>query len=203
MSAAAGTQGAVVQSGPPPQAVEGCPLCGTPLRGEQEWCLRCGAAARTRLASTPNWRTPLIVLGLAIVLGLGALTASLVALAGGPKTAPASTITRTVTAGASGTTAPGAPVPGAGAPGTTTPGAGTPGTTTPSTSTPGASTPGVTPPATATSTTPGAATPSTPTGTGTTSAKGATIPGTHIKIPGASAREAGKILDLLSPHAQR
>jgi hypothetical protein len=63
-------------------AGESCPLCGTPLRPEQAWCLSCGAAARTRLAATPGWRAPLIALGLVIVLALGALTAALVSLAG-------------------------------------------------------------------------------------------------------------------------
>jgi hypothetical protein len=61
---------------------EGCPLCGAPLGAEQEWCLRCGSAARTRLAAVPNWRTPVIALGVVIVLSLGALTAALVSLAG-------------------------------------------------------------------------------------------------------------------------
>ena len=63
-------------------AVEGCPLCGTPLRAEQEWCLSCGAAARTRLAAIPRWRAPLVLLGVAIVLALGVLAAALVSLAG-------------------------------------------------------------------------------------------------------------------------
>jgi hypothetical protein len=61
---------------------EGCPLCGAPLQPAQEWCLGCGAAARTRLAATPRWRGPVIALGVVIVLALGALTASLVSLAG-------------------------------------------------------------------------------------------------------------------------
>jgi hypothetical protein len=61
---------------------EACPLCGAPLQPAQEWCLGCGAAARTRLAATPRWRAPVIALGVVIVLALGALTASLVSLAG-------------------------------------------------------------------------------------------------------------------------
>jgi uncharacterized paraquat-inducible protein A len=66
----------------PDAAVEGCPLCEAPLGPEQEWCLRCGAAARTRLAATPGWRVPLILLGVVMVLALGALVAALVYLAG-------------------------------------------------------------------------------------------------------------------------
>jgi hypothetical protein len=63
-------------------ARESCPLCGAPLQARQEWCLGCGAAARTRLAATPRWRAPVIGLFLVIVLALGALTAALVSLAG-------------------------------------------------------------------------------------------------------------------------
>ena len=59
-----------------------CPLCGAPLRPDQDWCLRCGAAARTRLAATPNWRAPAIALALLVALSLGVLAASLVSLAG-------------------------------------------------------------------------------------------------------------------------
>ncbi|HEY2767878.1 MAG TPA: hypothetical protein VGI76_06445 [Solirubrobacteraceae bacterium] len=61
---------------------EPCPLCGSPLQPTQEWCLSCGAAARTRLAATPSWRAPLVVLGIVIVLALAALTVALVSLAG-------------------------------------------------------------------------------------------------------------------------
>jgi hypothetical protein len=63
-------------------ARESCPLCGTPLGAAQEWCLSCGAAARTRLAATPRWRAPLLALGVVIVLAAGVLTAALVSLAG-------------------------------------------------------------------------------------------------------------------------
>ena len=73
-----------------------CPLCGAPLHAAQDWCLRCGAAARTRLAASPElegrrsrrsrwWR----------VLSLGVLAAALVKLAGGSGTATP-VITRTV-----------------------------------------------------------------------------------------------------------
>jgi hypothetical protein len=66
----------------PVPAVERCPLCEAPLGAEQEWCLNCGAAARTRLAATPGWRFPVILLGTVMVLALGALVAALVYLAG-------------------------------------------------------------------------------------------------------------------------
>jgi hypothetical protein len=63
-------------------ATETCPLCGQPLRSEQSWCLRCGAAARTRLAAQPKWKALVVTLGLVVVLSLGVLAAALVKLAG-------------------------------------------------------------------------------------------------------------------------
>ncbi|MEA2340278.1 MAG: hypothetical protein QOG11_355, partial [Solirubrobacteraceae bacterium] len=43
---------------PPVPAVPpiACPSCGVTVQPDQDWCLTCGAAARTRLAPTPNWR---------------------------------------------------------------------------------------------------------------------------------------------------
>lgn len=69
---------------PPVQTVpaEVCPLCGAGLHSAQEWCLRCGAAARTRLAATPRWRGPVIVLATIVVISLGVLIASAVKLVG-------------------------------------------------------------------------------------------------------------------------
>ncbi len=112
---------------------ESCPLCGAPLHPEQEWCLRCGAAARTRLAASPNWRTPLLGAIVVAVLSLGVLAAALVKLAGdtGPATPPT---TRTLT-----TTPPSALAP----PTTAVPS--TPTVTTTAPAAPGASTPTTTP----------------------------------------------------------
>jgi hypothetical protein len=53
-----------------------CPRCGSPLAGEQDWCLECGLAARARLAPAPGWRVPLLA---AAGLGLAALVALVVA----------------------------------------------------------------------------------------------------------------------------
>lgn len=61
---------------------EACPLCGAPLRPEQSWCLRCGAAARTRLAAQPKWKGLVAALLLVVVLSLSVLAAALVKLAG-------------------------------------------------------------------------------------------------------------------------
>ncbi|MDX6660785.1 MAG: hypothetical protein QOJ55_1607, partial [Solirubrobacteraceae bacterium] len=51
-----------------------CPRCSAPIGPEQDWCLECGAPARTRLAPTPNWQLPTVAIG-AIVLIAGALLA--------------------------------------------------------------------------------------------------------------------------------
>lgn len=63
-------------------AREVCPLCGEPMRSEQSWCLRCGAAARTRLAAQPKWKALVVALLLVVVVSLGVLAAALVKLAG-------------------------------------------------------------------------------------------------------------------------
>ena len=94
---------------------EACPLCGAALHPEQEWCLNCGAAARTRLAASPGWRGPIVALVVLLVLSLGVLAGSLVKLAGGSP--PAATQTTTVTTAAATTTAPTGLLPGT----TTTP----------------------------------------------------------------------------------
>lgn len=57
-----------------------CPRCGAQVAGDQDWCLSCGAAARTRLAPTPNWRTPLTVLGLVATAALLAMAIAFVSL---------------------------------------------------------------------------------------------------------------------------
>jgi hypothetical protein len=128
--AAAPAQPAVAPAPTPRGAGEACPLCGAPLHPEQEWCLHCGAAARTRLAASPNWRAPLLAALTVAVLSLGVLAAALVKLAGGSESsAPPATTTVTSTPAASAAT-PGAALPGTGTPTTSTAPA-TPGTTTP------------------------------------------------------------------------
>jgi hypothetical protein len=82
----------------PARPGEVCPLCRTPLHVEQEWCLHCGAAARTRLAASPRWKGLIAALAVVVALSLGVLAAALVKLAGGSNAAPP--ITRTVTTAA-------------------------------------------------------------------------------------------------------
>jgi hypothetical protein len=104
---------------------DSCPLCGAALDRNQDWCLSCGAAARTRLAASPNWGAPAVALAVVVVLALGVLAASLVKLAGDSGATPAA-ITRTVTvparASATSTTAsPGGVATGAGSATSSTP----------------------------------------------------------------------------------
>jgi hypothetical protein len=120
-----------------------CPLCGVPLEIRQDWCLRCGAAARTRLAASAGWRAPLISLAVVIVLSLVVLAGALVKLAGDsngsgstsspstvtatvPATPPAGTVTESATAGPSGAI-PSTPVTAAPATGASSGATGTPG----------------------------------------------------------------------------
>jgi hypothetical protein len=125
---------------------EACPLCGAPLHPEQEWCLRCGAAARTRLAASSSWKAPIIALAVVATLSLGVLAAALVKLA--MDSSSTTNVTRTIAGAPASVTSPGTaaptPAPGATTPGATTPGAATPGAAAPraGATTPGAATPG-------------------------------------------------------------
>jgi len=102
-SGATGSAGTTPPSAPTPFS-EACPLCDAPLHPEQEWCLSCGAAARTRLAASPGWRGPIVTLIVILVLSLGVLAGSLVKLAGNPATAATQTTTVTTAAAVTPTT---------------------------------------------------------------------------------------------------
>jgi hypothetical protein len=136
-----------------------CPRCSAPVGPDQDWCLECGAPARTRLAPTPNWQLPTVALG-AIVAIAGALLAfAFVKLTSDDNTAPAGTtpsaVVETSTAAATAppvptTTAPTGPaapstVPGQTATVPSSPTATTPSPRTATTPSPGSTT---TPPAT-------------------------------------------------------
>jgi len=123
-------------------AGEACPLCGAPLAAEQEWCLRCGAAARTRLAAAPGWKAPIVTVAVVAALALGVIAAALVKLAGDSGPAPAP-VTRTLTtAPVAGATATTPALPGTGLPGSGTSTGVVP--STPATSTPTTTSPSVT-----------------------------------------------------------
>jgi predicted amidophosphoribosyltransferase len=63
-------------------ATEACPLCSAPLRADQDWCLRCGAAARTRLAAPAKWKALVAVLLTVVAISLAVLIVALVKLSG-------------------------------------------------------------------------------------------------------------------------
>src|SRR5438128_7516419 len=88
-----GSSGPIGANAAGPPVDDSCPLCGAPLHPDQEWCLRCGAAARTRLATPSNWRPPIIALGVVAGLALAVLAASLVKLAGNSGSPAATSVT--------------------------------------------------------------------------------------------------------------
>jgi septal ring-binding cell division protein DamX len=57
-----------------------CERCGNPLAPDQEWCLECGAAVRTRIEGAPDWRVPVAVVGGVIVLALAGVACALIKL---------------------------------------------------------------------------------------------------------------------------
>lgn len=81
-----------------PAGTIACPRCGASVGPDQDWCLECGAAARTQLAPIPNWRLPILLIAVIVVLAAAGLTAAFVALTdddgaarSAPATAPAAT----------------------------------------------------------------------------------------------------------------
>ena len=65
---------------PPAPGTVACPRCATSIGPDQSWCLECGAPARTRLVPTPNWRAPVAVLAVVVLLAGIALAVAFVAL---------------------------------------------------------------------------------------------------------------------------
>ena len=144
---------------PPPvveQQQRACPRCGAQLAPDQEWCLSCGNAVGTRIAPTPRWRLPIVLVGTVLALLVAALVLSLVELGGDPQpvaeaptpgaTATPSTAPDDGAVAAAPTTAP-EPTPEAGAtpdPAATAPDEGTAGETPDAIPTPGGSNTGTT-----------------------------------------------------------
>jgi hypothetical protein len=95
----------------------GCPRCNAPVGPEQSWCLNCGAAARTRMAPTPNWRLPVAAVGAVVALAGVVLALAFVRVTGNNDT-PSQTITTTAAPAAT-TAAPAPSTTAAPAPGST------------------------------------------------------------------------------------
>ena len=58
-----------------------CPRCGAGLGAAQDWCLECGAAARTRIGRTTAWHVPVAVVAVIGALCLAALAFAFLRLA--------------------------------------------------------------------------------------------------------------------------
>ncbi len=109
---------------PEPGALR-CPRCSAEVPPDQDWCLECGHAARTRLAPPPSWRRPTAALAIVVAIALTGLVFAFVRLTDDETTAPVGV---TGTTGATGVALP-APVPApapAPAPAPSTTGAGAP-----------------------------------------------------------------------------
>jgi septal ring-binding cell division protein DamX len=65
----------------PAPAPRACPRCGAGLAPDQEWCLKCGADVGARVAGTPRWRVPVILVGLLCVAALAAVALARIELA--------------------------------------------------------------------------------------------------------------------------
>ena len=68
----------VVEEVPAPRQ---CPRCGAAMTDEQEWCLRCGAAVGTRIATAKGWRLPLAITGILVILAAIAVAIAIIQLA--------------------------------------------------------------------------------------------------------------------------
>ncbi|MEA2279314.1 MAG: hypothetical protein QOC78_4274 [Solirubrobacteraceae bacterium] len=136
----------------PPAPPEGgilCPSCGAPMEPEQDWCLSCGVAGPGRLGERPGWRAASTVIGLTLLLVLGAVAAGYAALTHHGPAQVANTAPGQGQAIVPAATAPATPPPAAAPPATTPPAA----TATAPSTTPGKTKlPKVTPPKSSTST---------------------------------------------------
>jgi RNA polymerase subunit RPABC4/transcription elongation factor Spt4 len=104
---------------PPAPGTVACPRCATVIAPEQDWCLACGAPARTRLVPTPNWRAPVAVLVVIVVLACIALAVAFVSLTN--DTEPAAPVNSQAPPPSATSTAPAAPAQAAPAPTTAAP----------------------------------------------------------------------------------
>ena len=59
-----------------------CPQCGGELGAQQDWCLRCGRGATTRIVRARHWRIPLALLALLLALAGAGLAVLFVSLSG-------------------------------------------------------------------------------------------------------------------------
>ncbi len=96
---------------PPPGQAPSCANCSAPLAVGQDWCLECGTAMPGRYGRGPGLRSSLGVVGVTLLLVVGAVAAAYAALSADSKqatqtiaTTPATPLTADVPATAAGTT---------------------------------------------------------------------------------------------------
>jgi hypothetical protein len=63
----------------PAPADRACAGCGAPMAASQDWCLQCGAGVGAR-AGSPGWRAAATIIGVSVLLALGAAAAGYAAL---------------------------------------------------------------------------------------------------------------------------
>lgn len=63
-----GEQEPVPSDPPRAESAARCFHCGAELAPEQDWCLECGTAARTRIVPPPSWRGPVAIVALVVLL---------------------------------------------------------------------------------------------------------------------------------------
>ncbi len=76
-----------------------CAQCGAELAEDQEWCLECGGA-RTLIHRGPDWRLPLAVIAVVIVLAIGGFVVAVISISndsGNPTAANPPTHSRAAT----------------------------------------------------------------------------------------------------------
>ena len=95
----------------PPPGTIACPRCGAAVGPEQDWCVTCGVAARTRVAPVPHWRRPIAVVATVGALALATVAVALVSLSSSDAPPGAGTVTAVIGPPVNATTAA-APAPG-------------------------------------------------------------------------------------------
>lgn len=61
-----------------------CPRCSQPVEPGQDWCLNCGAAARTRLVGNPRWKRSVTAMAVLAALSVAAIAVGFVSLTDDP-----------------------------------------------------------------------------------------------------------------------
>lgn len=74
------TEPVAAEAPPVVEAPMPCPRCGAPLRADQEWCLNCGAAARTQIAAPSGWRAPVAIVAAVLTVALAGLVVAFLAI---------------------------------------------------------------------------------------------------------------------------